>query len=392
MGLVKKNILVGITSSIASYKIYELIRLYKKNNYNVKVVVTKNALNFISPVVIETLSENPLYYEQFNSRDDIEHISLNDWADVFVIAPISANTVSKCAMGIADNLLTSVFCAFLGAKKPILLAPAMNENMYNNPIVQENISKLINYGCEIVDCESGFLACKANGVGRLASIEKIYEYTLRCLFQKKENNNKKIVVTLGGTREKIDSVRYITNSSSGKMGEALCNWAFRFGYDVCAISCVDLLNKPYEVIYVNSAQEMLDKLKLQEFDYLIMSAAVSDFRVENASDIKISKENIGNSFSLNLIKNPDVVSEISKNKKNNQKIIGFCLTDLDLINCAKSKLINKNLDFIVANEISTALNTENNRVTIIDKNDTIINVEFDTKENIAKRILEVTCD
>jgi len=392
MGLVKKNILVGITSSIASYKIYELIRLYKKNNYNVKVVVTKNALNFISPVVIETLSENPLYYEQFNSRDDIEHISLNDWADVFVIAPISANTVSKCAMGIADNLLTSVFCAFLGAKKPILLAPAMNENMYNNPIVQENISKLINYGCEIVDCESGFLACKANGVGRLASIEKIYEYTLTFLFQKKENNNKKIVVTLGGTREKIDSVRYITNSSSGKMGEALCNWAFRFGYDVCAISCVDLLNKPYEVIYVNSAQEMLDKLKLQEFDYLIMSAAVSDFRVENASDIKISKENIGNSFSLNLIKNPDVVSEISKNKKNNQKIIGFCLTDLDLINCAKSKLINKNLDFIVANEISTALNTENNRVTIIDKNDTIINVEFDTKENIAKRILEVTCD
>ena len=386
-----KNVLIGITSSIASYKIYELIRLFKKNNYNVKTIVTKNALNFVSPLVLETLSGNKTYLEQFDSREDVEHISLVNWADAFVIAPISANTISKCAYGLADNLLTSVFCAYLGSQKPILMAPAMNCDMLNNPIIQENISKLKKFGCKVMETETGFLACNAQGKGRLADVELIYQETLRQLYQKKENNNKKIIVTLGGTKEKIDSVRYITNSSSGKMGTNIADWAYYFGYDVSAISTIQL-KRNYEIINVNSADEMLNELQNKEFDYLIMAAAVGDFKAKNESELKISKEEIKDSFNLELIKNPDIIKTITQNKKDKQKIVGFCLTDKDLINCAKNKLSNKNLDFIVANDVKTALNTEQNEVTIIEKSGKIINIELDTKENIAKKILEVVCD
>ena len=386
-----KNILLGITSSIASYKIYDLIRLYRKNNYNVKVVLTKNSLNFVSPLVIETLSNNKCYFEQFNSRDEVEHIELATWADIFVIAPISANTISKFATGIADNLLTSIFCAYLGYKKPILLAPAMNTGMWENPIIQDNIKKLISYKCDLIEPEDGFLACNTQGKGRLADIELIYQKSLRLLYQNKKNNNKKILITLGGTKEKIDSVRYITNSSSGKMGTALADWAYKLGYKVSVISTIEL-KRNYPIIQINTALEMLNEIQKQDYDYLIMSAAVGDFRAKEESQTKISKENIENEFNLKLIKNPDVVSTIAKNKTENQKIIGFCLTDTDLINCAKSKLINKNLDYIIANDVNTALNTNQNKVTIIEKSGKIIDIDLDTKENIAHKILEVVCD
>ncbi len=386
-----KNILIGITSSISAYKIYELIRLYKKNNFNVKVITTPNALNFVSPLVIETLSENKIYCEQFKSRDDVEHISLANWADIFVIAPISANTISKLALGLADNLLSSVFCAYLGYKKPILLAPAMNTGMWENPIIQNHIETLKKYNCDFIEPQEGFLACGTEGKGRLAQIDFIYQKTLRNLFQKKENNTKKILITLGGTRENIDSVRFITNASSGKMGTAISDWAYYLGFEVSVISTIKL-DKPYKIINVNSADKMLEELKKQDFDYLIMSAAVGDFKVENNSEFKISKENTGDFLELKLIKNPDVVATIAQNKKENQKIIGFCLTDKDLINCAQNKLKNKNLDYIIANDVKTALNTDKNKVTIIEKSGRIIDIDLDTKENIAKKILEVVCD
>ena len=386
-----KNILIGITSSISAYKIYELIRLYKKNNFNVKVITTPNALNFVSPLVIETLSENKIYCEQFKSRDDVEHISLANWADIFVIAPISANTISKLALGLADNLLSSVFCAYLGYKKPILLAPAMNTGMWENPIIQNHIETLKKYNCDFIEPQEGFLACGTEGKGRLAQIDFIYQKTLRNLLQKKENNTKKILITLGGTRENIDSVRFITNASSGKMGTAISDWAYYLGFEVSVISTIKL-DKPYKIINVNSANEMLEELNKQDFDYLIMSAAVGDFKVENNSEFKISKENTGDFLELKLIKNPDVVATIAQNKKENQKIIGFCLTDKDLINCAQNKLKNKNLDYIIANDVKTALNTDKNKVTIIEKSGRIIDIDLDTKENIAKKILEVVCD
>lgn len=386
-----KNILIGISSSIAAYKIYELIRLYKKNGFNVKVVTTENALNFISPLTIEALSQNKCFHNQFDARDNIEHISLATWADVFVMAPVSANTISKIATGIADNLLTSVFCAFLGYKKPILIAPAMNTGMWENPIIQDNIKKLKSYNCDFIDPQEGMLACGTTGKGRLADINLIYHQTLKNIYQNKENNDKKIIITIGGTKEKIDSVRYITNSSSGKMGTALADWAYYLGYDVCAVSTINL-SRNYNVVKVDSALNMLEELKKQEFDYLIMASAVGDFRAKNPCESKISKEDTGNEFDLKLIKNPDVVGTIAQNKLQNQKIIGFCLTDKNLIECAKNKLNNKNLDFIIANDVKTALNTNQNKVTIIEKSGRIIDIDLDTKENIARKILEVVCD
>ncbi len=389
----KKNILIGITSSIASYKIYELIRLYKKNNYNVKVVLTDNAVNFVSTLVLETLTENEVYFKQFSPRTNVEHINLVEWADIFVIAPISANTISKCAQGIADNLLCSIFCAYLSTKKPILMAPAMNTNMWNNPIIQENIEKLKKLNVDFVNPESGFLACKTSGIGRLANIETIYEKSLRNIFQDKKNNNKKIIVTLGGTKEAIDNVRCISNFSSGKMGKAICKWAYRKGFDVLAISTVELENVPYNFINVNTAEEMLNKIESNDdFDILIMAAAVCDFKAKNKSEKKLIKENIDNEFILELVKNPDLIKTIAQNKKNNQKIIGFCLTDDDYINRAKEKLKNKNLDYIIANEVNIALNTDKNKVTIIEKSGKIINMDLDTKDNTARKILEVVCD
>ena len=389
----KKNILIGITSSIASYKIYELIRLYKKNNYNVKVVLTDNAVNFVSTLVLETLTENEVYFKQFSPRTNVEHINLVEWADIFVIAPISANTISKCAQGIADNLLCSIFCAYLSTKKPILMAPAMNTNMWNNPIIQKNIEKLKKLNVDFVNPESGFLACKTSGIGRLASIETIYEKSLRNIFQDKKNNNKKIIITLGGTKEAIDNVRCISNFSSGKMGKAICKWAYRKGFDVLAISTVELENVPYNFINVNTAEEMLNKIESNDdFDILIMAAAVCDFKAKNKSEKKLIKENIDNEFILELVKNPDLIKTIAQNKKNNQKIIGFCLTDDDYINRAKEKLRNKNLDYIIANEVNIALNTDKNKVTIIEKSGKIINMDLDTKDNTARKILEVVCD
>ena len=387
-----KNILIGITSSIAAYKIYELIRKYKKNGYEVKVVLSKNALNFVSVLVLESLTNNKVYSEQFAPREDVEHIALADWADVFVLAPASANTISKISAGIADNLLTSVVCAYIGSKKPFLIAPAMNTNMWENPIIQENIKKLEKLNIEIADPENGFLACGTEGKGRLANINLIYEKSLRLLFQNKKNNSKKIVITIGGTREKIDTVRFITNASSGKMGHSLALWAYYLGYDVTAIATVEA-EAPYKQIKVNSADEMYHALLQHDFDYLIMAAAVSDFKVQNYSENKISKENIkGDMLELKLTKNIDIVQTIAKNKKENQKIIGFCLADNNIIEIAKQKLENKKLDFIIANDVKTALNTQKNKVTIIEKSGKIVDIGLDYKENIARKILEVVCD
>lgn len=387
-----KNILIGVTSSIASYKIYELIRMYKKNDFEVKVILTPNCLNFLSPLVLETLTNNPVYVEQFAPKTNVEHISLVDWADIFVIAPIGANTVSKFALGIADNLLTSIFCAYLSTKKPVLLAPAMNNEMYKNPIIQKNLNILSQYDCKIVGPQVGFLACGSENVGRLADLELIYHNTLRLLFQDKKNNTKKILITVGGTKEYIDNVRFISNSSSGKMGNSIALQAYYLGYDVYVISANELVYAPYSEVKINSALEMLEQIKKYEFNYLIMAAAVGDFRAKNISSTKLSKKETGENFNLELVQNPDVVKEIAQDKKENQKIIGFCLCDEDLIECAKNKLINKNLDYIIANDVKTALNTDENKVTIISKSGKIIDIDLDSKMNIAKKILEVVCD
>jgi len=382
-----KNILLGITSSIASYKTYELIRLYKKAGFNVKTILSDNALNFVSPLTFETLTNEKCYYKQFMEKTDIEHIKLVDWADVFVVAPLSANSISKFATGICDNLLTSVFCAYMGTKKPILLAPAMNCDMLNNPIIQMNLDILETY-CDIAPTESGFLACGKDGNGRLCNIESIFQRTMRALFQNKENNSKKVIVTIGGTKEAIDTVRYISNNSSGRMGIALADWAYYKGYDVVGITTIPT-SRAFKIINVVSALDMLTAIKKTEFDYLIMAAAVGDFRAEKVSNKKIEKSDIKDNLDIKMVKNPDIVATIAADKKENQTIIGFCLGDENLLETAKRKLKEKKLDYIVANDITTALDTEQNKVTIIKKDGTIYNIGLDIKEVVAKKIIEV---
>ena len=253
-----KNILIGITGGIAAYKICELVRMFKKNRANVRVVMTEAALEFVTPLTFETLTGETVFIDQFeNIERKPEHIALCDWADILVIAPATANTIGKMANGIADNLLTSLACAF---QKPFVIAPAMNTGMWKNAFVQENIKKLKTAGYKIVEPEEGFLACGTNGAGRLAAIEKIYDAVNNIFSEKKYLLNKKIIITAGGTKENIDPVRYIGNYSSGKMGEALADRAYELGAEVVLISSVDFC-KPYKVIKTATAKEMSECVK-----------------------------------------------------------------------------------------------------------------------------------
>lgn len=383
--LENKNILIGITGGIAAYKICTLIRLYRKAGANVRVVLTPNALNFVTKLTLQTLSNNEVYVDNFEIDEyKPEHIALTE-ADIFVIAPASANTIGKIANGICDNLLLSTVCAF---SKPILIAPAMNENMWNNPFVQENMSKLKKHGYHIVEPETGFLACGTNGVGRMKEPEEIFDRTAAIFSENKKLKGKKILITAGGTREKIDPVRYITNASSGKMGLALADNAYRMGADVTLISTFKA-DKPYKNIVTETALEMEKAVKenLSNQDCVIMAAAVSDYRVENCAENKIKKQ--GNKLTLELVENPDILKSICKTP--NKIICGFCAESENLLENAKAKIQKKGCDFLIANDISRkdiGFNTDENEVYIIDKSLNIKHIEKDTKENIARRILE----
>ena len=379
-----KNILIGITGGIAAYKICTLIRLYRKAEANVRVVLTPNALNFVTKLTLQTLSNNEVYVENFEIDEyKPEHIALTE-ADIFVIAPASANTISKLANGICDNLLLSTACAF---NKPFLIAPAMNTNMWNNPFVQENLCKLKSAGYHILEPESGYLACGTSGVGRMREVEDIFDKTVEILSGRLKG--KKILITAGGTKEKIDPVRYISNSSSGKMGLALADAACSMGAEVTLISTFKT-DKNYKNIVTETALEMEKAVKenLAGKDCVIMAAAVADYRVENYSEQKIKKGG-GDELTLKLVKNPDILKSISNTA--NSKIVGFCAESENLIENAKTKIKNKGCDYLIANDISRkdiGFNSDENEVYILDKNLNIKHIEKDTKQNIAKRILE----
>lgn len=386
--LENKTILIGITGGIAAYKICSLIRMYKKAGANVRVVVTPSALNFVTKLTLQTLSNNEVYVENFEVEEfKPGHISLCDEADIFVIAPTTANTISKIANGICDNLLLSTACAF---KKPFLIVPAMNTGMWENEFVQENIAKLKSKGYNILNPESGFLACGTNGTGRMVEIEDIFDKTTEILNQKQILKNKKILITAGGTKEKIDPVRYITNCSSGKMGLALADCAYKMGAEVTLVSTFTI-NKPYKNIVTESAKEMEKAVKsnLQEQDCVIMAAAVADYRIKDYSEQKIKKGSEDN-LTLELIKNPDILKDISS-MNSKSKIVGFCAESENLLENAKIKIQNKGCDYLVANDISRkdiGFSSEMNEVYILDKNLKISHIERDTKLNIAKKILE----
>ena len=387
--LENKNILIGITGGIAAYKICTLIRLYKKAGANVRVVLTPNALNFVTKLTLQSLSGNEVYVDNFEIKEyKPEHIALTE-SDIFVIAPASANTIGKIANGICDNLLLSTACAF---SKPILLAPAMNNNMWNNPFVQENLQKLKANGYYILEPETGYLACGVNAVGRMQEPEDIFEATSKFFSQKQFLKGKKILITAGGTKEKIDPVRYISNSSSGKMGIALADNAYNMGADVTLVSTFKI-NKPYRNVVTETALEM-EKFVKENFatqDCVIMAAAVSDYRVKNPSEQKIKKDSNHNEIVLELVENPDILQEICVQKNNKTKIVGFCAESENLLENAKIKIQKKKCDILIANDISRkdiGFNADENEVYIVDKTLNIKHIEKNTKNNIAKRILE----
>ena len=383
-----KNILIGITGGIAAYKICALIRDFKKSGAEVKVVCTPNALNFVTKLTLQNLTQNNVFIEEFDIKDwKPEHISLSDWADIMLIAPATANTISKISQGIADNLLTSIACAF---SKKMIIAPAMNCNMWQNEGVKENIKKLETRGAEILEPETGFLACGYTGKGRLCSLEKIYNAVDEALNYSDKLKDQKVVVTAGGTIEDIDPVRYISNYSSGKMGLSIARAAYDMGAQVVLITTKDF-ECPFKTVKVKSAIEMQNAI-YEEFgntNYLIMSAAVADYRVKNYSDQKLKKGN-EETITLELVKNPDILAELCKNKTS-QVVVGFCAESENLTENAKSKIEKKGCDYLVANDISRrdiGFNSNDNEVIILDKEGNINKFEKASKKVIARKILE----
>ena len=383
-----KNILIGITGGIAAYKICALIRDFKKSGAEVKVVCTPNALNFVTKLTLQNLTQNNVFIEEFDIKDwKPEHISLSDWADIMLIAPATANTIGKIAQGIADNLLTSVACAF---SKKMIIAPAMNCKMWQNEGVKENIKKLETRDAEILEPETGFLACGYTGKGRLCSLEKIYNAVDEALNYSDKLKDQKVVVTAGGTIEDIDPVRYISNYSSGKMGLSIARAAYDMGAQVVLITTKDF-ECPFKTVKVKSAIEMQNAI-YEEFgntNYLIMSAAVADYRVKNYSDQKLKKGN-EETITLELVKNPDILAELCKNKTS-QVVVGFCAESENLTENAKSKIEKKGCDYLVANDISRrdiGFNSNDNEVIILDKEGNINKFEKASKKVIARKILE----
>ena len=385
-----KNILIGITGGIAAYKICELIRMFKRANANVRVICTPNALNFVTKLTLQNLSQNDVGIEEFELKEfKPEHISYADEADIMVIAPATANTISKLANGICDNLLTSIACAF---RKQIIIAPAMNCGMWENKFIQENIQKLQNAGRIILEPESGYLACGYEGKGRLCKLETIFDKTVEVLKTEKNLSGKKIVITCGGTIEEIDSVRYISNYSSGKMGIALADAAYAQGADVILISTVNVV-KPYRVEKVKSANEMQIAIKREQnsADCIIMAAAVADYRAKNIADHKLKKTK-EDEITIELVKNPDILKGLcEKRTSNSQIIVGFCAESEDLIKNAKEKILNKGCDYLIANDISRkdiGFSSDFNEVTILDRNGGIKQLPRAAKTEIAKEILK----
>lgn len=383
-----KTILIGITGGIAAYKICELIRMFKRQNANVRVICTPNALNFVTKLTLQNLSQNEVGVDEFEIPDfKPEHISYADEADIMLIAPATANTVGKIANGICDNLLTSIVCAF---RKPVVIAPAMNCNMWENPIIQENIQKLRSTGYEIIEPESGFLACGYNGTGRLADLNKIFDKTAEIINSKKKLTGKKIVITAGGTIEDIDPVRYISNYSSGKMGLALADEAFQQGAETVLITTKDIV-RPYKIIKVKSADEMKQAVEADfgGADCVIMAAAVADYRVKNKAEQKMKKTD-SDSLTLELIKNPDILKELCT-KKTTQKVVGFCAESENLIENAQEKIRKKGCDYLIANDISRkdiGFASDYNEVVIFNKTGGQKRIERAPKNIIARKILE----
>lgn len=391
-----KNILVGVTGGIAAFKSASIVSLLKKKGYNVKVVMTENATNIIGPLTLETLSKNRVYIDMWdkNPHYEVEHISLADWADIVLIAPATYNIIGKVANGIADDMLSTILSA-VSLRKPVFFALAMNVNMYENPILNENIDKLKTYGYRFIDTNEGLLACNYEAKGRMKEPEEIVDIIVRHDIASKIDNfrdalkGKRLLITSGRTREDIDPIRYLSNKSSGKMGYSLAQAAVDLGAEVTLVSGPTNLNVPdglKEFISVDSAIHMYEKVdeKFKDTDIFIACAAVADYRPKEYQDKKIKKSDLN--LTIELVRNPDILFEMGK-KKENQLLVGFAAETNNIIENALKKLEKKNLDMIVANNAST-MGTDTNSIEIIrkDRSSTVINQK--SKMELAYDILK----
>lgn len=389
--LKNKTIVLGVTGSIAAYKIPNLARMLIKLGADVQVLMTANAENFINSYTFETLTKNKCLVDTFdrNFQYSVEHVALAKKADVVMIAPASANVIGKIANGIADDMLTTTVMA-CPCKK--IIAPAMNHNMLHNPIVQDNIKKLKNYGYEIVAPENGMLANGDCGDGRMPDESILLEYILKEVACEKDLSGKKVLVSAGATREAIDPVRFITNHSTGKMGYAVAKAAMLRGADVCVVSgkC-NLSPVPFtETVYIESAQDMYNEITARsaDADIIIKAAAVADYRPKNVADEKIKKSD--SNAVIELERTEDILKKIGETKRENQIICGFSMETENLLENSRKKLESKNADMIVANNLKTegaGFGTDTNVVTLITKNN-VCELEKMSKDDVAHKILD----
>lgn len=392
--LTGKKILLGITGSIAAYKIPLLVRLLKKDGADVRVVMTPSAKDFVTPLTLSTLSGNPVLSHGFDEQTGKwdSHVELGLWADLFVVAPASANTMAKMAYGMADNYLLTV-C--LSAKCPIMFAPAMDLDMYKHPATQQNIKTLIERGCIFVAPSSGELASGLCGEGRMEEPQKIYE-RIKAFFQTKQNfKGKKVLITAGPTYEAIDPVRYIGNHSSGLMGIEIARAFADQGAEVTLVlgpSSISVNKKNVNVLPVTSAKEMYEAVTalFPKTDIAVLSAAVADFRPEVVADQKIKKNPDNDTFTIKLVKTEDILKSVGGMKTENQTVVGFALETENGLENAKKKLHTKNIDLIVLNEMNESgvgFKTKTNKVSIITKNDQVTTYKLKPKNEVALDIL-----
>lgn len=394
MLLKDKNIALYVTGGIAVYKVVDLMRSFIKKGANVQVAMTESATKFVSPLTFQILSRQEVYVDTFDEKNPeiVAHVNISDWADVSVVAPATANTIAKMAHGIGDNFVTS---ALLATKSPVFVVPAMNTDMYENPATQNNIKLLKNRNIQFVEPDYGFLAEGYEGKGRFPENERIVEELSDFILSRTEDlplKGQKILVSAGGTKERIDPVRYITNDSSGKMGHAVAEAAYYEGAEVTLVTASELpAPSGIETVRVDSALELFDEIdtRFDQTDVLIMAAAVSDYRVANEADSKMKKMDDSGPVTIELTENPDILKTMG-DKKKEQFLVGFAAETDHLEKYAKKKLKEKNLDIIVANEVGRSdrgFNADENQVILFTADGDRIDVPLTAKSEVANIII-----
>lgn len=386
------NILLIVSGGIAAYKSIDLCSSLVKQGNNVKVILTKNAENFVTQLPFQTLTKNRVYTSTFEEVDEneIQHIDLTKWAEKIIVAPATANLISKFSNGIADDLATSLMLAVRDTSA-VYIVPAMNTFMYRNPIIQDNMNRLIKLGFNFVEPDSGLLACGDVGEGKFPTIDKIESF----VFQEVEQDlkDKKVLVTAGPTKEFIDPFRCLTNPSTGKMGISIANECARRGAEVILVSSVDndSISNNVKKVKITSTNDMFEAVKnnFKDCDFIIKAAAVSDYTPVQIFDKKVKKQD-GN-LTIEFQRTQDILKYVGDNKHEGQKVIGFAAETNNLIEYAKEKIVKKNLDYIVANDISKkdiGFGSDDNEVYIIDRHDNIKKIDKSSKNNIAKAIVD----